>query len=387
MPFSYYREHFRDVARYAPIAAIGGGFVGFAIAGFAWNTRAVLHGAFIGLVCFLCAMSADVLLYRWLQKSEAWWRRAIVYFVAGQIGWPIGLFLGMPLIWGEPMTTIHMPRRVWIIVIVTSLAGALTGATIYAYELLKERLRRSLEQVKEKEIAEKELELARELQARMLPAPEISADGYRISARNLPARYVAGDFYDVFNYADGAIGIVVADVAGKGIAASLIMASVKAVLPLLASSRSVEETLAALNEKLHAELSKREFVALTLARYQPTSGELAVANAGLPDPYIVRRSGALEIINVVGPRLPLGVKKSINYEKTAAKLETGDAVVFLSDGLPEATTADGEPVGYERLAAIISRTGASVDAILSSVNDMTNGTLDDDQTIVALRRT
>lgn len=179
---------------------------------------------------------------------------------------------------------------------------------------------------------------------------------------------------------------MVADVAGKGLAASLIMASVKAVLPLLAASRNVDETLIVLNDKLTAELAKREFVALALARYQPASGEVAVANAGLPDPYVVRRSGSVEIINVVGPRLPLGLKKSIPYESTAIRLEQGDAVVFLSDGLPEAPISDGEQLGYERLAAIIARTGASVDAILASVNELTHGARDDDQTIVALHR-
>ncbi len=98
-----------------------------------------------------------------------------------------------------------MPRGVWVIVLVTGAIRTLIGLAAHGYEALKDRLRESIEKLKEKEFAEKELELARELQSRMLPAPEIAADGYRITARNFAARYVAGDFYDVFQYGDGAI--------------------------------------------------------------------------------------------------------------------------------------------------------------------------------------
>jgi sigma-B regulation protein RsbU (phosphoserine phosphatase) len=242
-----------------------------------------------------------------------------------------------------------------------------------------------MEQLKEKEIAEKELELAREFQARLLPAAEINADGYRISSRNLPARYVAGDFCDVFQYADGAVGIAIADVAGKGVAASLVMASVKAVLPLLAASRSAGDALRALNEKLKDELAKREFVALALARFEPATGAITLANAGLPDPYIVRSAGSIEPFEVRGPRLPLGLKTAILYEQAAATLDRGDALVLFSDGLPEATMKDGEQLGYDRLSAIV-RELRDADQILQRVESMTTVAREDDQTIVVLHR-
>jgi hypothetical protein len=367
--------------RFAPIAILGGGAVGFAIGGFRLRIQPVLHGALIGFMCYLMACIGELLLRRWLEaKPEAWWRRALIYFFGGQIGWPIGLFLGLPLIYGEPIGRIHMPRTIWFITGFMGLVGPALGLGIYTYERMKERLLASMEQLKDKEIADKELELARAFQARMMPAPEIAADGYRISSRNVPARYVAGDFYDVFRFADGAIGIAVADVVGKGVAASLIMATVKAVIPILASSQSIDKALMTLNEKLKADLGKREFVALAMARYEPATGTVIIGNAGLPDPYLVRKSGAIETINVPGPRIPLGLKTAIAYETVRVTLERGDAMFIFSDGLPEAIAPDGEQLGYERLSAIISATPDIDDVLVNA------GVADDDQTLVRLER-
>jgi serine phosphatase RsbU (regulator of sigma subunit) len=163
------------------------------------------------------------------------------------------------------------------------------------------------------------------------------------------------------------------------------MTSVKAVLPLLAGSRPIGETMKALNEKLIGELAKREFVALLLARFDPRSGVVSFVNAGLPDPYLLRRD-RVEAVTAPGPRLPLGLRKSLDYQPTQVDLQSGEAMVFLSDGLPEARTPDGDPLGYERLAAILSRTGPQVDAILQQVQVMTTDAREDDQTVVILER-
>ncbi len=377
----------RHVGRFAPIAVAGGAFIGFAMGRFRWNPRGILHGGLIGFTCFALAILGEMLFHNWLEeKKEQWWRRALVYFVAGQIGWPMGLYLGMPLIQGEPMSSLHMSREVWIVVLASGAVGTALGVSMFGYERLKDRLRASVVELKEKEYAEKELELAREFQARMLPAPEIVGNGYKISARNLAARVVAGDFYDVFQYGDGAVGVAVADVAGKGIASSLIMASVKAVVPLLATTREVRQALSVLNEKLAVELGRRQFVAMALARYEPASGRLSVSNAGLPDPFLIRADGHTSIIEVSGPRVPLGALPKIEYQEAEVILEPGDAVMLFSDGLPEATASDGEQLGYERLAGIVRASRGDIETILQGVNAVTSAVLEDDQTIVVLAR-
>lgn len=304
----------RNTAWYSPIAIVGGALIGFFTSGMRWNPLGLLHGAIIGLFCFYGAIGGEALLHRWIDSApKQWWRRALVYFFGGQLGWFVSMFLGMWVIWRQP---------------------------------------------------------------------DISADGCRITARNYAARYVAGDFCDVFQYGDGSTGIAVADVAGKGIAASLIMASVKAVLPLFAISRGVEDTMSALNEKLVGELSKREFVALALARFEPAEKRISFVNAGLPDPYVVRRSGAIEPLEVSGTRLPLGLRRGVRYEQKQVTLNAGDALIMFSDRLPEATTTSGEQLGYERLVEIIRATGANVEAIMTKVHAETSAVREDDQTIV-----
>lgn len=186
----------RDVAAYAPIAIVGGAFIGFMMSGFKWSPRGLLHGALIGFFCFAFAIGGEAVLHRWI--GTHWWRRALVYFVGAQIGWLLGMALGILLIWQESISNVQMPRGVLTVVLISGGIGTFIGLAVHTYEALKDRLRESIEQLKDKEIAEKELQLARELQARMLPAPEISGDDYQIAARNLAARYVAGDFYESF---------------------------------------------------------------------------------------------------------------------------------------------------------------------------------------------
>gem|GEM_PF-1043725 len=232
------------------------------------------------------------------------------------------------------------------------------GLAFYSFDVIRARLEASVARLKEVEFAEKELRLARELQGRLLPPPEIAGEGYRVAARNLPARLVAGDFYDSFLLPDGAVGVAVGDVAGKGMAAALIMASVKAMLPLVAAERSAAATLREVNRRLAAELPGREFVALALARFDPAGGRLELANAGLPDPYVLAPGQPPAPLVVPGPRLPLGVRHDVEYRSLALRLAPGERVLLFTDGLAEAPAAGGEPLGYGALAALLAANGS-----------------------------
>lgn len=216
---------------------------------------------------------------------------------------------------------------------------------------LVERLQ--LEKLVAQELGRRELEMARDVQRRLLPPSELSGPGWEVAARCLPARVVAGDFYDVLRHADGSVDIVVADVAGKGFAASLIMASVKAMLPFVTEAGGVAESLAQLNSRLAAELGRGEFVALTLARYRAAERVVEISNAGAPDPYLVRSGREPRPLSVPGPRLPLGVREEVAYASRTIKIAAGERLLMLTDGLPEARDVSGEPLGYQALETMI----------------------------------
>lgn len=231
-------------------------------------------------------------------------------------------------------------------------------AEVRVAQLDPERRRELLEglQIQEmvaRELGRRELELARDVQRRLLPPSELTGPGWTLAARCLPARVVAGDFYDVLRRADGSVDVVVADVAGKGFAAALIMASVKAVLPFVTSEGSVAEALSHLNSRLAPEFGRGEFVALALARYHPGERRVELANAGAPDPYLVRAGEPPRSLPVPGPRLPLGIRPEITYASRTAELESGEGLLLLTDGLPEARGDDGDPLGYESLEAML----------------------------------
>ena len=278
-----------------------------------------------------------------------------------------------------------------------SLAAA-AGYLYLAFEASQEAERLALAAQQKQALAEQEIELARLLQRRLLPAAESSGEDWRLAARNLAARGVAGDFYDYFRSPSGTLYLAVADVAGKGLAASLIMATVKALLPYIASGRTVVETLAELNARLCDQLGPREFVALALAAFEPKSGRLELANAGLPDPYLLRPGAPPRPLEAPLPRLPLGVRRGLGYASIVTRLEPGERLLLLTDGLPEAPVG-GEPLGYERLPLLFDHpaepeggaTGAAaaglwLDRLIERLRRQSGSELEDDWTTLLLER-
>jgi len=226
-------------------------------------------------------------------------------------------------------------------------------------------------------------EIARAMQQRLLPPPEIDAGNYHVSARTEAAHIIGGDFYDVLRLDDGSIAVIAADVSGKGIAASLIMATCKAIIPFFAKGNSPSEVMNKLNDKLCGELQRREFVALTYAQLDATGGRVQIVNAGMPDPLLVA-GGDCRVVSCRGDRYPLGVRREVRYEATTVNLVDGERLVMFSDGLPEASTL-GEPLGYDRIESLAVQS-TSVDDLLERVRAIPNIAIDDDATVVMVSR-
>jgi serine phosphatase RsbU (regulator of sigma subunit) len=248
----------------------------------------------------------------------------------------------------------------------------------------------------EKELLTRELESAREFQHRLLPPSEMRGDRWTLSSRSYAAGALAGDFYDVAPRADGSLDVVIADVAGKGLAAGLLMASTKSLLPQVAVADSPGAALAALNSRLLPLLNSREFVASTYVRFDPRRGELQLANAGLPDPYLLHHSGVVEPLEVSGDRLPLGIRGDVDYATASYAIEPADRLLLLSDGIPEARDRRGNPIGYEGLQSLLERSavwaldtaignaGRWLDRLLDEVSRQTGSILEDDWTALLL---
>lgn len=360
--------------------------------------------ALVGMCIYLAANLLLFLFDRPLARLGGWRHRfamTAIFFLGGVGGWLLAVVL-VPVVSGgvwslDPGT----PGRLRALGFVGVL-GVSVGLAFYSFEMLKLRLAESVDRIREQEYAERELEAARALQQRLLPPATVEGAGFRVSGRNLPARYVAGDFWDLIRSDDGSLLLVVADVVGKGLGASLVTASVKTMLSFVAPGRRTEEVLRELNRNLHRDLGAREFVALCLVRYEPATGAFEVANAGLPDPYLLGaapepapgRAAAPAPVSCPGPRLPLGLRPEVAYRSIHGELAPGERLLVVSDGLPEALTAVGDPLGYEHLEALVATTppaeaGADdwLDRLFRSVEEATGPTRDDDWTALLLERT
>jgi len=247
-----------------------------------------------------------------------------------------------------------------------------------------------VETAAQKEAIDKELDLARGVQRDLLPDLIAPRAGVDLATTFEPSSAIGGDYYDVLERPGGRMAVVVADVAGHGLAAGLRMAMVKSALSLLVADPVPSgKILERLSRLLRAGGGERTLVTLTLAELDPQSGELAITNAGHPPTYVVRGDGSVEEITL--PSLPLGSLPGAPAERSV-RLAAHDAVVWVSDGIPEGRSPAGDPYGYERLAAALTgRFGSAAELRERLLADLRRHTgdapIDDDRTLVVLRYT
>ena len=235
----------------------------------------------------------------------------------------------------------------------------------------------------ERESMSREAQEARAMQQALLPKSSPYIPGFVISGLSVPARAVGGDWYDFIPFPDGRLGVVLADVSGKGTAAALLMSATRGMLRSLAEACCTPaEVLTKLNELLVADFPAGRFVTLVYAVLDPATRIVTFANAGHLHPLFIDNAGEHFLETERG--LPLGLSCG-DYSETAVTLSRGSRLVFYSDGITEAVNASEEEYGLDRLACHVSSRDASAISIIDDVRSFANGVgLRDDATVVVL---
>src|SRR5918999_123862 len=258
-------------------------------------------------------------------------------------------------------------------------------------EQLKSAMAKQQEEAQERERIEQELRVARLIQQTLLPKSLPGLPGYDVAAYYRPAREVGGDFYDFLELEDGRLGLVVGDATGHGVPAALMMANTQSVLRAVAQRGGSEpgRILAEVNEVLLAYIPPSMFVTCFYAILDPKSGTLSYANAGHDLPYLWH-GGDCEELRARG--MPLGLMPGMEYEEKEMVLDTGEGVLFYSDGLVEAHNPEGEMFGFPRLRALVAQhpeeEKALRDCLMEKLHSFTGEEWEqeDDITLVTLQR-
>jgi serine phosphatase RsbU (regulator of sigma subunit) len=314
----------------------------------------------------------------------------LVWFVGASAGILGALVCAAFWVW-EDMLSAHAHPTLKIHV--TDWNLAVRAIFLLAFVWVVAELKRALERERHaaQERLEHDLEIAEEVQQRLFPRrdPEIRALDCHGVCR--PARGVAGDYYDFLTLGAGRTGIAVGDVAGKGLPAALLMASLQGSLRSLATlSRDGPASLAAeLNAQLYALTERNRFTTFFWAVWEESSRSLTWVNAGHNAPMLLRASGTIERLPPSGP--PLGALPGAAYRDATIALAPGDLLVVFTDGVTEAVDAADTEFGEARLEALLRRDGdrsaaATCDRIIAAVRQFEAGApQNDDITLVVAR--
>lgn len=218
------------------------------------------------------------------------------------------------------------------------------------------------ERLLEQEKIRRDLALATEVQKRLLPESPPRMTGSSIDGFTLAARSIGGDYYDFLQVGEHRIGIALADIAGKGIAAALIMAVVQASLRILASENNVSlpELAARMNRFLHRSTGSASYATFFYAQLDPCKRQLRYVNAGHNPPYLVRRINGNETLGAAAPieelatgGMIIGMFPFASYEESVIDLQPGDVLMAFTDGVTEALNPHEEEFGEQRLKELL----------------------------------
>ena len=239
---------------------------------------------------------------------------------------------------------------------------------------------------------EQELRQAYEVQASLIPRQSPAIEGWEFAGRWRPARGLSGDYYDFIALNDGQLGLVIGDVADKGMPSSLFMVFTRsAVRSAVSNLTSPVDAIEQANDLVAQESQDGLFVTLFYGTLEPQTGRLQYVNAGHNPPMLLQcRSGEVLELGITG--IPLGIIPGFSYKVNEVHIHPGDILLIYTDGVTEAINADFEEFGSARLRKVIKRfQGQSAEAVASGLETsilefIGERSLFDDLTLVVIKR-
>jgi len=303
-------------------------------------------------------------------------------------------FLSVPICYGSPGSPLRcvgvinltdrlggdrftLTDRKLVTAVANQIGAAVENARLVERDMTQQRLRH-------------ELELAHDLQLKLLPSPGVLQGDAEVAARCYPADSVGGDFYTFARLGRGRVGVMLGDVASHGFSAALVMALVMSAAGIhAAASVTPDETLSALLDSLGTELTSTEmYFSVFYGVLDPLTGRLSYANAGHPYAFRVPRFGDPERLEATAPPLGLATAGSIDRRQVPWSIDH-DLLVLWTDGLVEARNAAGEAFGEQRLlASVCARRTESPETIVRAVLDEAEAfgaQPTDDRTLLVMR--
>jgi sigma-B regulation protein RsbU (phosphoserine phosphatase) len=262
-------------------------------------------------------------------------------------------------------------------------AFALFNANIYSEASEKRRI-------------DSDLQIARDIQRILLPSTAPDVPGFQICGINIPARYVSGDYYDYVKISEHAHGVVIADVSGKGVPASLIMAMCRSVLRSQAPQNdSASDVLKEVNRQLFPDIKEDMFISMAYLILDQDSDEVVISRAGHDPPLLYRaEDGSMHKVNP--PGMAVGIDMGTVFDRInhdhRLNLKSGDCIVLYTDGVTEAVNDIGTEYGTQKMMQKVQQSaGEGAQAIIKTLTDdlrefVGDHPQSDDITLIAIRK-
>lgn len=246
-------------------------------------------------------------------------------------------------------------------------------------------------QIVEKQRMEQQLETAREVQASLLPSRAPSVEGYDIAGLNLPTWAIGGDYYDYFPLADGRLGLVIADVSGKGLPAALLMATFRAALRTeVRKGRPIPAIIDDVHQTLVESMDETRFVTAVYGVLDPRAGTFTYVNCGHNPPMLLRAGGTWEFLPT--GTWAVGMFGSKAVPPSTVSLGRGDTLLLYTDGVIDVTDPNLDDFGEDRLARVLFESAARpAGEIIGALLDATRAYsgqshYEDDFTLLVVKR-